>query len=111
MRYIEIYKDRLSKDNVVIHYFSLPYKKTTLYFNERGSFNPGNPIINEAKSNPDKLVIDLDGFVNGEGDEAFAKAKITIIEVVNISSQDGEITLGTDEIDLTAGETTFEVLY
>jgi len=34
----EIYKKRLSKDDVVIHYFSLPYKKTTLYFNEKGSF-------------------------------------------------------------------------
>jgi len=34
----EIFKDNLSKDDVVIHYFSLPYKKTTLYFNDMGNF-------------------------------------------------------------------------
>ena len=34
----EIFKGNLSKDDVIIHYFSLPYKKTTLYFNNRGSF-------------------------------------------------------------------------
>jgi len=34
----EIYKNRLSKDDVIIHYFSNPYKKITLYFNDKGSF-------------------------------------------------------------------------
>ena len=34
----EIFKGNLSKDDVIIHYFSLPYKKRTLYFNDKGNF-------------------------------------------------------------------------
>jgi len=34
----EIYKNNISKDDVVIHYFSIPYKKTTIYINTKGHF-------------------------------------------------------------------------
>ena len=34
----EVYRNSLLKDKVVIHYFSLPYKKSTLYFNDEGHF-------------------------------------------------------------------------
>jgi len=41
----EIYKNHISKEDVIIHYFSLPYEKTTIYFNDRGSF------VNEKNEN------------------------------------------------------------
>lgn len=34
----EAYKNNISKDDVVIHYFSIPYKKTTVYIDDGGHF-------------------------------------------------------------------------
>jgi len=34
----EIYKNSISKDDVIIHYFSIPYKKTTIYIDSKGHF-------------------------------------------------------------------------
>jgi len=34
----EVFKNKISKDDIIIHYFSLPYKKETIYFNNRGNF-------------------------------------------------------------------------
>lgn len=34
----EIYKNNISERDVIIHYFSNPYKKETIFFNERGQF-------------------------------------------------------------------------
>jgi len=34
----EIYKNNLSKDDVIIHYFEIPYKKTTIFIDDGGNF-------------------------------------------------------------------------
>lgn len=34
----EIYRGSLSNRDAIIHYFSIPYKKTTIYFNDAGQF-------------------------------------------------------------------------
>ena len=34
----EVYKNKISKDDVIIHYFSIPYQKTTIYINSNGHF-------------------------------------------------------------------------
>lgn len=34
----EVYKNNISKEDVVIHYFSIPYKKTTIYISDKGQF-------------------------------------------------------------------------
>jgi len=34
----EVYKNNILKDDVIIHYFSIPYKKTTIYIDNNGHF-------------------------------------------------------------------------